>query len=304
LRSGGDISRRAAGGVCVGLGLLLVLTYWVGIATVDLGLTRGHVIGGDGLLYYEYLPELLGGDALDFESGREALQSQSVPYFWDAPYLQCQATGRLGTVFSFGWALLVLPFFAVAHLLALASGTTCAPPGYGFLYESMTNFGAVFYGLTSLHAFYKTARLALDRRRSLLCATLAFLGTNAVYYSLIQAPMAHGVGMSCVAYGTHYWLRAVDTGRRRHAVLCALAFFLGTLVRPQLALAAAGAACHLVWTRRSIAPAGDSSSWAKPQRLRSCCCFGGSCSATGFWSRRGRDFWTPCGRSLPACCSR
>lgn len=233
-----DWSRKTACRVLALFFVLSSLVYWVGISQVELSSTRGHVIGGDGLFYYEYLPSLLSDAPLDFCQLREKLHQEGVAYNWDAPYLRQLPEGKCATAFPFGWALLTAPFFLIAHLasLALAAFSGARTDGYGFLYESVTNYGAVVLGLLAVLALYKTARLRLSRRLSLLASLGLVLASNAIYYSIAQASLAHAPGAFCVAYAVSYWVRLNDRLNARHILLCALFLALATLVRPQLGI--------------------------------------------------------------------
>ena len=136
--------------------LPLVLAYWIGLSVVDLQATRGHVIGSDGIFYYEYLPSFFLDGDLDFRNQRQTLIADEIPYSWGA--LHPSAGNK--TYFSPGWAVLVAPFFLFAHGIALVAAELGAVrlDGYGFLHESLTNFGAVLYGCLGLSLLHRLVR--------------------------------------------------------------------------------------------------------------------------------------------------
>ena len=86
----------------------LLAAYVLGIAFTDRNITRGQIVAGDGLFYYEYLPSLILDFDLDFANQRAAVRELGVPYSWEYPLLQPTRTGLLGTPFPVGWALLDL----------------------------------------------------------------------------------------------------------------------------------------------------------------------------------------------------
>jgi len=240
----------------VGVLLLTVAAYWVGISSVDLRLTRGHVIGSDGLFYYEYLPSFFLDGDLDFRNQRQTLISEGVPYSWGALH---PSAGNL-TYFSPGWAVLTAPFFLAAHGLALV-GSLFWPlrlDGYGFLHESITNFGAVLYGCAGVALLFATLERWVVTGRTALTTAIAVLGTtNLAYYLVAQASMAHAVGFFAVA-GSLYFFCAVERGdgRLRSALGWGAFSGLAFIVRPQLALCVAPLFAYaglLAWQRRAPA---------------------------------------------------
>ena len=58
----------------------ITILYWLGVAYLNLSLTHGHLVWGDGFFYYEYLPSLLSDHPLNFCSSREALIAKGIPY--------------------------------------------------------------------------------------------------------------------------------------------------------------------------------------------------------------------------------
>jgi len=109
-RATAEISRSTATRILAGYTCLVFGIYWMGIYSVDLTITRGHVIGSDGLFCYEYLPSLLNGHLFDFCASRQKLMAEGVPYCWEANYLRMLPNGRCATVFAPGWALFLVPF--------------------------------------------------------------------------------------------------------------------------------------------------------------------------------------------------
>lgn len=214
---------------------------------------HGHVAWGDGLSYYEYLPSLLSSHPLDFCAARRELVAQGVPDFWVAGYAQLNATGRCGSAFSFGWALLVAPFFALGHALALLSGAPSAPLGFGLLHESVTVWGASLLGALALVALYRIARLTLDRALAALAASVLLLSSNAIYYASFEAAMSHVAGLFCMAWAAYCWLKAERTAAPRYAAACAAFCALAIFVRPQLGSVGLLLAAHLLWRTRRAA---------------------------------------------------
>jgi hypothetical protein len=220
--------------LCAGL-------YWAGLLAVDRKVTSGHVIGSDGLFYYEYLPSLVLDGDLDFSNQRAALIKEGVRYPWDHAILKVTPVGRPGTPFSAGWALFTAPFFLFAHVVAKVQSLWVPGvrlDGYGFWHESWTNFGALMWGLSGCVLSYRTLRLYFSERTASLAASLMLLGSNLLYYVVVQASMSHAVAFAAIAGATHYACRLMQGGGRSERLAAKFGLFCGAafLVRPQLAV--------------------------------------------------------------------
>jgi hypothetical protein len=88
-----------------------------------------------------------------------------------------------------GVAVMVLPFFLVAHLAALAG----AGPADGFskVYYEMTYFASVFYFLLGVLFLFKFLRKRFTLQTTLVTTTLVVLATNAYYYALREPLFSH-----------------------------------------------------------------------------------------------------------------
>jgi len=214
---------------------LFALVYWAGLGLVDLKATKGHIIGSDGLFYYEYLPSVVLDGDLDFSNQRALLIEQSVPYGWDIDILGKTKTGLYGTPFPSGWAVVTAPFFVAAlaldHLFGLGLAET--DHGYGFFYESITNFGAVLAGLLGCYFCFLTCRRE-SSERSALIIVISFLACTALpYYIVVQASMSHAVGFFAMSGALYFGLKP----NKRLGDSIGLGIFSGLafIVRPQLA---------------------------------------------------------------------
>lgn len=246
-------SRKAL--VVIGVTYLVLLTvgYWAGLKYVDLSFTKGRLIWGDGFFYYEWLPTFVSGHPLNFCPARAAWLADGLPS-WNDSFLESTRAGKCITVYGFGWAILVSPFFLIAHLISLAAsqfGYTRLD-GYGFIYESITVYGAVLFGFFGCVFLYKIGRLYFGRAVALCSAAAIFFASNAVYYATIQATMSHVTGMFCIGGATYYWLRISRDLQTRHIWKCAVFVALGLLVRPQLLLVGAFITAQVLWQYRSV----------------------------------------------------
>lgn len=56
------------------------LAYWFALAMVARPGTHGHVIGSDGIFYYEYLPSAVIDGDLDFANQRQLVRDEGIAY--------------------------------------------------------------------------------------------------------------------------------------------------------------------------------------------------------------------------------
>ncbi len=240
---------------------LLAVAYWLGVFVVDHDSTRGHIIGSDGLFYYEYLPSVFFDGDLDFSNQRAQLQADGVPYAWD---FAATPTGLPGTDFPVGWALTTAPFFALALIIdkLLGLGIAESQRGYGLFYESITNFGAVCAGLVGCWFCYVLCRRETSDRVALV-VVLALLGCTALpYYIVVQPSMSHAVGFMAVAGAAMVAFEREKTLKDFIwlGVFAGLAF----VTRPQLAPALALLYLFVGLTDRRLKPLATSVAVALP----------------------------------------
>jgi len=97
--------------------------------------------------------------------------------------------GKLYTKYPMGVAVLVLPFFLVAHLAALSG----AGPADGFsaVYYEMTYFASVFYFMLGVLFLFKFLRKRFTMQTTLITLALVVLATNAYYYGLRDPLFSH-----------------------------------------------------------------------------------------------------------------
>jgi len=97
--------------------------------------------------------------------------------------------GKLFIKYPMGVALLVLPFFLITHLIALAG----AGPADGFsgIYYEMTYFASVFYFLLGALILFRFLRRKFSLQISMMTLATIMFGTNAYYYALREPLFSH-----------------------------------------------------------------------------------------------------------------
>ena len=148
--------RRSRLKPAVVLGAVSAACLVVFLATIPLPRVDGQLVGGDGAGYYAYLPSVVLDRDLDFANQYAAL----------LPPGHHLLTARTPTGLSFNYwpigpALLWLPFFLLAHGLALvltAAGVAIRLDGCGYWHQAFVITGNIAYGGAALWLAFDVAR--------------------------------------------------------------------------------------------------------------------------------------------------
>jgi hypothetical protein len=151
------------------------------IAGVRASMTPGRFIKGmiwsDAEGYYLYLPALFINGGFEDLAVRSEVQ---FPLFED--------TNKRFTKYTYGVALMELPFFLLAHLIASIMGEA---DGYSYPYIIGLQLSGLFYGLLGLWFMKKLLEEHFEAVVVLLTVFGFFLGTNLYHYVLQHPAMSH-----------------------------------------------------------------------------------------------------------------
>lgn len=157
---------------------------------------------GDGNGYYAWLRSpLIDGDvdfANEYQHADAAFRAGFIDDAGRPTPMMTTPTGKVENQWSIGPAVLWLPFFAVAHVLALAGAG--APDGYSPIYLWLVAIGTAMYGFAALVIGVRIAR-AIGAGRWAVPAALALLGASSlpVYMYLlpfhVHAPAAFATAL-------------------------------------------------------------------------------------------------------------
>lgn len=174
----------------------------------------------------------MGGDAQDYYSSlvsvfiQHDLQEQQS----DAWYLLHTHSGVIN-VHPVGVALLQLPFFIVARLLAGPLGF--AVDGYSLPFQLAVAAAALFYAMIGLLCLRRLCMLrGVSDTIAAITILLLFFGTNLLHYTVSEAGMSHVYSFSLISAFLYFSASLVKEGRNRDLLLCGLLTGLILLVRP------------------------------------------------------------------------
>ena len=212
----------------VGMWLLSTLAY---LALIPVPRVDGQLIGSDGVGYYVYARSLAIDHDLDFANEYAYYQRAFRPP-------EPTPLGRQGNKYAIGPALLWMPFFLAAHVLALlgqALGLGAAD-GYGYLYQAAISIGSIAYGALGFAMAYACARRMFAGGAALAAVGLLWFAGNAIYYMVFEPSMSHMVALFSVAALLTVWFlrfRGADKPDLIQAALLGAAGGLVLLVRLQ-----------------------------------------------------------------------
>ena len=217
------------------------------------GSKMGNVIWSDGEGYYLYLPAtFIYGDWKQFEDG-DGLHM-----------IACCAVNEdkvVQTRYTYGIALMQLPFFVGSHVYAsIFHGPGYPPPsdygtqadnqwaqeiidrkwtslrgqatGFSDIYAAGILLGAAFYLALGLFFIKQTLKRWFSLQTVLLTTALIFLATNLFYYATQEVGMSHVYSFFLFAWFLNLIPRLFDDFRLTTTVQMGLAVSLILLIRP------------------------------------------------------------------------
>ncbi len=181
-------------------------------AMVALPLFTPRLYGADEIKYITHLRSAyFDGDVDYFNDYDLLLRRDPVGNAWlhnlrDSPTV----TGRRLNDAPIGTAVLWLPFYVVADLVAVVAGTVGADvdrSGYGAIHVWGVCVGSLFWGLFGLALTYRICRRFYGVRASRFAVLGMWFASTLVFYLYITPPMAHASSLFAVALFLWIWLR-------------------------------------------------------------------------------------------------
>ena len=216
------------------------------------------LVRGDGLAYFMWLDSLARDGDLDLAN--QAAKFAHVNTYHVFVYWR---TGHHASVFPFGSAMLLVPFYWLAMLLDrlpilhINDAYFLQHQGATFVYSLFPMLGANLYAVASVVLTYLSARKLASVRISMLAAMALFFGTPLLYYSSVEPLSSHVAGTFAVSVllylFVHWWVKRESNPSGREQVLwtaAGLAAGMAAVVRWQLMLVALPLGVLLLWQRR------------------------------------------------------
>jgi len=193
-----------------------------------------NILHGDALGYYSYLPSAFIYH--NFTSIEVLPEHKNIPgdireYFHrNLSENKRSPKGYYINQYTYGIALMELPFFAIAHSIEWLRGGEAN--GYSLLYKNMIRFSGFMYLLIGLLLLYDVLRKYFRDRSSMGCIALLLIGTNLFWFTFFQGGMAHIPLFFLYALLIYLSQQLYQNTRSIHFFLVSLVCGLITVIRP------------------------------------------------------------------------
>ncbi len=206
---------------------LILISGWYGRNLDTWG--KNRIIQNDVVSYYAYLPAAVIFNDLTF-SFMQDLPNDFEGIIW----LQTAPNGKPILRMTMGLALLWLPFFLLAHVVA--NLTEASALGYSWPYSLSIFLAALFYLFAGLFYLRKVLLKYVSDTVTAIILAMIVLATNLMYYVISEPGMPHVYNFALITaflFFTHKWVD--KPGLKNTLILGFLAGFI-VLIRPVNAL--------------------------------------------------------------------
>jgi hypothetical protein len=186
---------------------------------------RNKVIDNDVVSYYAYLPAAIIFHDLNFSFVKDLPAG-----FEGKIWLGTAPNGKPVLRMTMGLAILWLPFFLLAHLMAHILGVSTL--GYSWPYSFSIFVAAVFYLAIGLNFLRKILRKYFNEWITGITLALIVLATNLMYYVISEPGMSHVFSFSLITIFMYYTLKWIEKPTIRISILLGLLGGAIVLIRP------------------------------------------------------------------------
>jgi hypothetical protein len=186
-------------------------------------------VRSDGMGYYLYLPASLIDRDLTLQTTIARSFGGTSPEW--AGVNRIRETNRLLIKYPPGEAIMLAPFFLLAHGLTLVSGVAPAD-GFSVLYQAAAAIGGLCYVLLGLHVLRTLLEKSFSPSVVWWTLVVMVFGTNLFHYATYDSIFSHAFSFCLFAlflHGVERWYARPGAGRT--IALAVVAGFI-TLVRP------------------------------------------------------------------------
>ncbi|MCK9612528.1 MAG: hypothetical protein PHR81_09605 [Bacteroidales bacterium] len=188
------------------------------------------IILADGKGYYAYLPAIFIYHDLNygFFEEMEMKRCTDPKIFYD---YRAYHNGNTTNKYFCGTALLQIPFFLTAHLIAQLKGFPA--DGYSPIYAILIQIAGICYLAIGLFFLGKLLQLYHIKKNTIIIVlTAAVFGTNLFYYTIREVAMSHVYSFALISMFLYTVKYFSIKKQNRYLIFSALLFGLIMLVRP------------------------------------------------------------------------
>ena len=247
----GAVERRP-GRTIVAVGVTMALAY--GASLVLLPKRDGRIVVGDAGHYYVYLRSAVFDRDLHFRNDYVRLYRLKGGEEDTEWVYRPTATGHVRNMMAIGVPILWAPLFLCVTLgvwVARLLGSAYPLDGFGALFQASAGFSGILAATIGAWLTYRFTAHVYGIRIGIWSTLAVWLGTNAIYYSMISPTYSHAASMLVLSAFFFRWATTFDRQTAgRYAQLGALAG-LATLVRWQDAVFLIVPLIDVIWHVRA-----------------------------------------------------
>ncbi len=191
---------------------------------------QDQVIRADGLGYYNYLPAVFIYKDLNFKF-TDTLQTEFYTHREANQGIIQKVNGQGVNKYFAGTALMQMPFFLGAHLLAQSSDQYAAD-GYSSIYQRGIYHAALVYALLGLLFLrFSLSHLGIKKWWIFWIQAAVFLASSLPNYIVTDASFSHAYSFALISIWT-YLIISFDQNKPKKVIWIALVLGLIVLIRP------------------------------------------------------------------------
>ena len=146
------------------------------------------------------------------------------------PYSLTLENGMLFNKYTCGVAILIAPFFFMAHLASHIIGEPAT--GNTYIYGFFISLAAIFYAYTGLVFLYKYLRNHFNKPVSFITVSLIFFATNLFYYTAKESGMSHAYSFFLFSVFLYFIPKFYKKQSIKYTLIIGVIFSLLVLIRP------------------------------------------------------------------------
>ncbi|GAA4470371.1 hypothetical protein GCM10023093_31510 [Nemorincola caseinilytica] len=180
--------------------------------------------------YYWYLPSIFIYNDLTGQSFKDSILNRYAPTNQDFQQAMKVENGNYVMKYSSGMAVMYLPFFAAAHIMAKPLGYP--PDGFSPPYQLAIQLGGILVSILGLWYLRRLLLLYYDDKVVAIALLMLAAGSNYLNYAAIDCGMSHCWLFTLyvlLLLNTHHFYREY---KAKHAIRIGLLVGLATLTRP------------------------------------------------------------------------
>ncbi len=180
--------------------------------------------------YYWYLPSIFIYNDIKGQGFKDSILERYRPTNTDFQQAFLHESGNYVLKYSSGQALMMLPFFAIAHMLA--PFTEFPADGFSAPYQLIIQTGGLLVALLGLWYFRKLLLRFFSDSTTAVCLLLLVFGTNYLNYGAIDTGMTHSWLFTLYVFLLLNTDNFYRNPSRKYAIRIGLLCGLATLTRP------------------------------------------------------------------------